>query len=86
MLARSLDLSSRERRAFKLHLSFTGIEGVIAGVLALNEFVFIKSLKGSNYQLAMLFSFSMVVFLLLFFVNRRSHRWLFSNIYLEILE
>lgn len=39
------------------------------GVLALNEFVFIKSLKGSNYELGMLFQFSMLVFVLLIFVN-----------------
>ena len=43
----------------------------------LNEFVFIKSLDGSNYSLAMLFQFSMVVFILLVFVNefiKRSSR------------
>jgi predicted MFS family arabinose efflux permease len=39
------------------------------GVLALNEFVFIKSLLGSNYQLSILFQFSMLVFLLLVFAN-----------------
>lgn len=69
MIAKSLNLNTRERRAFNLHLSFTSIEGIIAGVLALNEFVFIKSLKASDYQLGILFSYSMVVFLLLIFVN-----------------
>jgi len=58
-----------ERRTFKLHLVYSIIEGVILGVLALNEFVFIKSLNGSNYQLGVLFQFSMVVFIFLIFIN-----------------
>lgn len=45
------------------------IEGVVLGVLALNEFVFIKSINGSNYQLGLLFQFSMVVFLFLILIN-----------------
>lgn len=45
------------------------IEGIILGVLALNEFVFIKSLHGSNYQLGFLFQFSMIIFLFLVFIN-----------------
>jgi Na+/melibiose symporter-like transporter len=52
-----------------LHLAYSIIEGIILGVLALNEFVFIKSLKGGNYELGMLFQFSMLVFVLLIFVN-----------------
>lgn len=62
-------LCCEERRTFRLHLSYSIIEGFILGVLALNEFIFIKSLHGSNYQLGMLFQFSMLVFLLLLFVN-----------------
>ncbi len=64
-----LKLNSQEKKTFSLHLSYATIEGIIAGVLALNEFVFIKSLKGSDYQLSFLFSFSMVVFLMLIFIN-----------------
>jgi predicted MFS family arabinose efflux permease len=45
------------------------LEGVILGVLALNEFVFLKSLHGSNYQLGFLFQFSMIVFLFLIVIN-----------------
>ncbi len=45
------------------------IEGVVLGVLALNEFVFIKSLHGTNYQLGFLFQFSMIIFLFLIFTN-----------------
>lgn len=49
---------------------YSAIEGIILGVLALNEYVFIYSLKGSNYQLAFLFQFSMVVFVFLFIFNQ----------------
>jgi Na+/melibiose symporter-like transporter len=58
-----------ERKTFNLHLAYSIIEGVILGVLALNEFVFIKSLHGSNYQLGVLFQLSMVVFIFLIFIN-----------------
>ncbi len=63
------DICCEERQTFRLHLAYSLIEGFILGVLALNEFVFIKSLLGSNYQLGVLFQFSMLVFLLLIFVN-----------------
>lgn len=63
------DICCEERRTFRLHLAYSIIEGFILGVLALNEFVFIKSLLGSNYQLGVLFQFSMLVFLFLLFIN-----------------
>jgi MFS family permease len=62
-------LNDSERRTFALHMAYSVIEGIILGVLALNEFVFIKSLKGSDYQLGFLFQFSMVVFIFLVFIN-----------------
>ncbi|MBN1198743.1 MAG: MFS transporter [Bacteroidales bacterium] len=64
------NLSVREKRAFRLHMVYSGIEGIILGVLALNEYVFIHSLRGSNYQLAFLFQFSTVVFLFLVVFNQ----------------
>jgi Na+/melibiose symporter-like transporter len=45
------------------------LEGIILGVLALNEFVFIKSLKGSNFELGILFQFSVIAFTGLIFIN-----------------
>ncbi|MFO8055311.1 MAG: MFS transporter [Bacteroidales bacterium] len=62
-------LTRREQKAFSLHMLFSFIEGSIKGVLVLNEFVFIKSLKGSDYQLGFLFQFSVVVFIFLIFIN-----------------
>jgi len=64
-----LNLSSNEKRTFSLHLTYSLLNGVILGVLALNEFVFIKSLHGSNFQLGFLFQFSVVVFAFLFILN-----------------
>jgi Na+/melibiose symporter-like transporter len=63
------DLLPRERKAFILHMSYSFLEGIIAGLIILNEFVFVKSLLGSNFQLAVLFQFSVMVFLLLIFMN-----------------
>lgn len=63
------DICCEERLTFRLHMAYSIIEGFILGILALNEFVFIKSLLGTNYELSVLFQFSMLVFLLLVFVN-----------------
>ena len=64
-----MQLAKNEKYTFKLHLIYMVIEGVVLGVLALNEFVFIKSLGGSNYQMGLLFQFSMLVFLFLILIN-----------------
>lgn len=69
LLKSKIRLKDNERRTFKLHLVYMAIEGIILGVLALNEFVFIKSLHGTNYQLGFLFQFSMIIFLFLVFIN-----------------
>ncbi len=63
------NLNEREGITFKLHLVYMLIEGIVLGVLALNEFVFLKSINGSNYQLGLLFQFSMIVFLFLILIN-----------------
>jgi len=63
------NLTVQEKRTFQLHLIYSILEGIILGVLALNEFVFIKSLKGTNYELGFLFQFSMLVFIFLVFIN-----------------
>ncbi|MFO7997696.1 MAG: MFS transporter [Bacteroidales bacterium] len=63
------DLTSRERQTFSLHMAYSVIEGILAGLIVLNEFVFVKSLLGSSYQASLLFQFATVVFLLLIFFN-----------------
>lgn len=62
-------LNSAEKITFRIHLLYSILEGIILGVLALNEFVFIKSLKGSNIELGVLFQFSTIVFCGLIFIN-----------------
>ena len=62
-------LNDEEKKAFRCHMLYQVVEGVIFGVLALNEFVFIKSLLGTNYQLGFLFQFSVVVFIFLIVFN-----------------
>jgi MFS family permease len=64
-----LPLNSKEKVTFRLHLIFSIIEGFIAGILILNEFVFLKSLHGSTVQIGLLFQFSVVSMALLLLVN-----------------
>ncbi|HBZ65619.1 MAG TPA: hypothetical protein DEO70_02195 [Bacteroidales bacterium] len=63
-----------ERHTFKLHLAYSLVEGIILGVLALNEYVFLRSMQGNNYLMSILFQSSMVVFLLLIFFNEFINR------------
>ncbi len=55
--------SDTEKKAFFLHLTYSVLDGIILGVLALNEFILIKELKGSPYQIGFLFQFTTVVLL-----------------------
>jgi len=68
------DLNPDEKRTFRLHLAYQAIEGIILGVLALNEYVFIKSIHGTSYQVGFLFQMSMVVFLFLVLINEMRKR------------
>lgn len=56
-----LSLTGTEKYTFKLHVAYSVLEGVILGALALNEFVFLKSLKGTDYNMGLLFLFSTAV-------------------------
>ena len=62
-------LNQKEKDTFRIHLLYSILEGIVLGVLALNEFVFIKSLKGTNFELGVLFQFSVIVFTGLIFIN-----------------
>ena len=67
-------LNDTEKQTFNLHLIYSILEGIVLGVLALNEFVFLKSLHGSHMQLGILFQFSMLVFIGLIFINELIRR------------
>ncbi len=62
-------LDPTERRTFKLHLLYFFIDGVILGVMALNEFVILRSMNGSNLQVAMLTQFMAFVLIFAIFFN-----------------
>jgi len=55
--------SFEEKRTFYLHLIYSILDGIILGVLALNEFILIKELKGSPEQIGFLFQFTTVILL-----------------------
>lgn len=67
-------LNPLEKKTYKLHLAYSVLEGIVLGVLALNEFVFLKGLKGSSMELGVLFQFSMLVFIGLIFINELIRR------------
>jgi MFS family permease len=69
------NLSYTERKTFRLHLLYSMIEGLVLGVIALNEFVFVKSLQGTDVLLSLLFSFSVVVLLFSLFLNEFLKRY-----------
>ncbi|MFO7827275.1 MAG: MFS transporter [Bacteroidales bacterium] len=68
------NLNEKELRTFYLHITFSIIDGMIRGALLLNEYVFIKSLQGSSYQLSVLFQSSVIVLLLSVFFNELIYR------------
>jgi MFS family permease len=63
------DLVHSEKLSFRLHLFYSIFEGVLAGGILLNEFIFLKSLHGSEFQLSALFSIGIAVYILLVLFN-----------------
>lgn len=62
-------LEPKEKNAFRLHLIYSIIDGIILGLLALNEFVFIKGMKGSSFQLSLLIQFSTILLIFSIFFH-----------------
>ncbi len=62
------------KRSFRYHLIYSIIDGFILGLFALNEFILIKSLKGTNYQIAFLFQAMVMVLLFSVVLNEILHR------------
>ncbi len=56
-------IPNNAKQSFRYHLIYSIIDGFILGLFALNEFILIKSLKGSNYQIAFLFQVMVLVLL-----------------------
>lgn len=62
-------LPQNEKFVFRKHFIYSLLDGVILGVLALNEFVLIKSLHGSNFQIGLLVQFTTLAFLVSVIIN-----------------
>jgi len=66
------NLTFVEKKTFRLHFIHSILEGVILGLLALNEYIFVRSVGGSEFLLSILFSIT--VFVLVF--SLLSHEFL----------
>lgn len=62
-LERYRSLTQNEKHTFKLHLWYSVIEGILSGIIILNDFVLLKSLNGTNFQVGFLVQFASVVLL-----------------------
>lgn len=69
-----LHLDSLEKRTFRIHFAYSVIEGILLGVLALNEFVFLKSLGGTDIGVSVLFQFSVFVLTFSVLLNEWARR------------
>lgn len=67
-------LDTKEKRTFFLHITFQIIDGIMRAALWINEYVFIKSLNGTNYQLSFLFQSTVIVLLLSVLFNELINR------------
>lgn len=67
-------LSEIERKSFKCHLVYNVVEGILFGFFLMNEFILLKSLQGTEFQVGLLFLFSMVAFLPLLLFNEMLRR------------
>jgi len=68
-MERLLKISGTEFKVFRLHLLFSIIQGIITGVFALNELIFIKDMKASDYQLSILLQLSVIIMLVSIVAN-----------------
>lgn len=67
-------LESNEKKTFTLHLVYSIIEGLVVGVTLLNEFVFLRSLEGTDFLVGLLFFVTMSVFMSLILLNELMRR------------
>jgi len=58
------NLNKLGRKTYLIHLIYSSLEGVLYGVFALNEFVFVKSMLGNPIQLGLLIQIQTIVLLI----------------------
>lgn len=64
-----MKLNPVEKRTFWLHMLFSFVEGLTRGILALNAYVLLRSLDGSNQQVGYLFTITWGIMLLTVFFS-----------------
>ncbi len=70
----NIKIPDEAKESFRYHIIYSIIDGFILGLFALNEFILIKSLKGTNYQIAFLFQAMVVVLLFSVVLNEILNR------------
>ena len=68
------DLTPLERKTFRLHFIYASLDGLVLGLFVLNEFVFLKSLRGSSFSIGVLFQLTVVMLFFLLFFNEYVRR------------
>ncbi len=68
------DIPNEAKQSFRFHIIYSIIDGFILGLFALNEFILIKSLNGTNYQIAFLFQAMVLVLLFSVVLNEILNR------------
>jgi hypothetical protein len=61
MLLSIFRIAKNEQKTFVLHLIYSIIDGIVLGIFAFNEYILIKSLKGTNYQIGFLVQSTVIV-------------------------
>ncbi len=84
MLKFKKKITALERKTLHLHIIYSIIDGMLYGVLALNEFILLQSLKGKEYQVGFLFQLPVVVLLFSIFFNELIKRTSKKNRFLQI--
>ncbi len=69
MFQKWLKITNKESKTFLFHIIYSIIDGFILGISAFNEFILIKDLKASDYQVATLFQFTLIVLLFSIITN-----------------
>ena len=69
-----INIPENAKKSFRYHMIYSIIDGFILGLFALNEFILIKSLKGTNYQIAYLFQAMVLVLLFSVVLNEVLNR------------
>ncbi len=80
-----MGLSPNERKTFNYHLTYSILDGIVLGILALNEYILIKGLHGTNYQIGFIsvFTIGFLTFSIVF--NEILHRVHNKNKLLRII-